>query len=379
MDGSLRIPEGVTLCGAGRGLQFAQGTAPADLKGTVIMAYGGRGDEEAPALFELGNAATVAGLSVYYPEQTIDNVQPYPWTFHLQGFNHGLATITLFNSYNGIRIGPEGNGRHTIRDVHGTVLRRGLSVDMCCDIGRVDNVHWHCHWWESLMTYESRLSPVFDYMSEHCEAFIIARTDWQRMNNTFVYPCNIGYHFTEFECGPGCGQYVGIGADVARTAIKVDAISFAGLCITNSEFVATYGDDPMVIYVGEGCLGPVQFLNCSGWGRFKRFLVSHSPHAVSLNQFNIVARGKNSLGNTLINADNGKLTVKGVSFSRLPFSWETEDPATDPPPPNFVHLAKGVRYAVIKENAAEGGVRIINDIGSRAVIADNEPTDESTV
>ena len=51
---------------------------------------------------------------------------PYSWTFHLQGNDNTVENVTLINSYNGIRIGPEGNVRHRIRSVYGCVLRRGV-------------------------------------------------------------------------------------------------------------------------------------------------------------------------------------------------------------------------------------------------------------
>src|SRR6266404_2062942 len=62
--GSLTVPPGVSLEGvhdapAGRG----------PLTGTVILSTGGRDKEDAPALFEMGSASMVRGLTVFYPEQ----------------------------------------------------------------------------------------------------------------------------------------------------------------------------------------------------------------------------------------------------------------------------------------------------------------------
>ena len=102
-----------------------------------------------PALFELGHSSAVRGLTVFYPEQSATNIQPYAWTFHLQGHDNTVENVTLINSYNGIRIGPEGNVRHRIRSVYGCALRRGILVDGCSDIGRIENVQFHCHWWSA--------------------------------------------------------------------------------------------------------------------------------------------------------------------------------------------------------------------------------------
>ena len=129
VKGSLHIPPGVTLQGAMESPVWSE-----PLKGSVLLATGGRGQEDGPALFEMGHSSAVRGLTVWYPEQQTTNIVPYSWTFHLQGNDNTVENVTLINSYNGIRIGPEGNVRHRIRSVYGCVLRRGILVDGCADV-----------------------------------------------------------------------------------------------------------------------------------------------------------------------------------------------------------------------------------------------------
>ena len=95
-------------------------------------------------MFELGHSTAVRGLTIYYPEQKPADIHPYSWTFHLQGHDNTVENVTLINSCNGIRLGPEGNVRHRIRSVYGCVLRRGIFVDACTDIRRIDNVQFVC-------------------------------------------------------------------------------------------------------------------------------------------------------------------------------------------------------------------------------------------
>ena len=80
VKGSLHIPPGVTLQGV---MDSPVWSAP--LKGSVILATGGRSQEDGPALFEMGHSSAVRGLTVWYPQQQITNITPYSWTFHLQG------------------------------------------------------------------------------------------------------------------------------------------------------------------------------------------------------------------------------------------------------------------------------------------------------
>ena len=63
VKGSLTIPDGVALEGVARGSRYNR-----PLTGTVILATGGREDEEGPALFVMGNSTSVSGLTIYYPE-----------------------------------------------------------------------------------------------------------------------------------------------------------------------------------------------------------------------------------------------------------------------------------------------------------------------
>ena len=203
--GSLKIPEGVALVGSNQAPVHIE-----PLVGTVILATGGRDQEESPALFEMGDSSTVQGLTVFYPDQKPDDIHPYAWTFHLQGGDNTVENVTLINSYNGIKIGPEPNVRHRIRSVSGCVLRRGIWLDSCSDIGRIENVQWHCHWWSSVKV-GGDWEKIYKYMWENCEGFVFAKTDWEYVTNTFIFPANIGYRFIATEHGAMNGQLCGIG------------------------------------------------------------------------------------------------------------------------------------------------------------------------
>ena len=353
IKGSLRIPPGVTLQGT---MEAPVWSAP--LKGSIILATGGRDQEEGPALFELGHSAAVRGLTVWYPEQKPTDIHPYAWTFHLQGHDNTVENVTLIDSYNGIRIGPEGNVRHRIRSVYGCVLRRGIFVDACTDIGRIDNVQFHCHWW-SAPEVGGDWKPVHEFMWKHCEAFIFGRTDWEYVNNTFVYPVNIGYRFIATKNGAANGQFSGIGADEAQICVKVDTIQPMGLLISNGQFVCMHGDIRTEVLVEKTCAGSVRLVNCAFWGPARQCVVSHSRSFVSLSDCYLSSSGREkNPGVFLVEADGGKLQVRGCSFG-------TDEPS--------IALRPGLQHAIVTENNGVRGVEIRNDIGDRAILANNEP------
>jgi hypothetical protein len=353
VKGSLRIPPGVTLQGVMESPVWSE-----PLKGSTILATGGRAQEEGPALFEMGHSSAVRGLTVWYPEQQTTNITPYSWTFHLQGHDNTVENVTLINSYNGIRIGPEGNVRHRIRSVYGCVLRRGILVDSCSDIGRIENVQFHCHWW-SAPEVGGEWKPVHEFMWKNCEAFIFGRTDWEYVNNTFVFPVNIGYHFIGTKAGAANGQLSGIGADESQVCVKVDEIQPMGLLISNGQFVCMHGDQRIEVLVEKTCHGSVRLVNCAFWGPARQCVLSHSGSFVSLSDCYLSSTGrKENPGVSLVEADGGKLQVRGCSFG-------TDEPC--------IALRKGLQHAIISENNGVRGVEILNQIADQAIIANNEP------
>ncbi|WP_165226886.1 glycosyl hydrolase family 28-related protein [Aquisphaera insulae] len=349
--GSLRIPVGVALVG----VQQAP-VAIEPLIGTVVLATGGRDREDAPALFEMGSSSVVQGLTVFYPEQKIQDIHPYAWTFHLQGFDNTVENVTLINSYNGIRIGPEPNVRHRIRSVVGCVLRRGLELDNCTDIGRIENVQWHNHWWSATSVGGDWKVP-FDYMAKHCEGFIFGRSDWEYVTNTFIFPTQIGYHFIATPNGSMNGQLCGIGADAANRCVVVDAIQPMGLLITNGQFVAFTGENPIEVVIAATAKGSVRLQNCDFWGPAAQNVVTHGPGFTSLSNCYFSSDHPVPPGKALVEADDGKLQVQGCSFgSDLP----------------AILLGKGLKHAIVTGNNGVKGVAIINQIGDRAILTANE-------
>lgn len=354
--GSLKVPPGVLLQGVQESPQWAE-----PLTGSVILATGGRDAEDAPALFEMAGSCAVRGLTVFYPEQKTTGIRPYSWTFHLRGNDDTVENVTLINSYNGIRIGPEPNVRHRIRSVAGCVLRRGIFVDRTTDIGHIENVQWHCHWW-SAKRVNGDWKPVHEHMWRNLEAFVFGRTDWEYVTNTFVFPCNIGYRFIRTQAGMCNGQFLGIGADEAQRCVSVELIQRMGLLITNGEFVSMHGDERVEVVVESACTGSVRLVNCAFWGPARKCVVSHSRGWVSLSDCYLMISGKSSSkevpGENLIEADGGKLQVRGCTFGSHHRN---------------VVLREGIEHAVITENNGVNGVEIVNEIGDKAVIANNEP------
>ena len=349
VDGSLNVPAGVHVEGVANAPRFNN-----PMTGSIILATAGRDDENAPALFEMKDSTCVSGLTVYYPDQSAEDIHPYPWTFHLVGCDVTVENVTLINSYNGLKVGPEGNVRHRIRSVYGCVLRRGIYVDACTDIGRIDNVQFHGHWWwHEHVKGNSKL--VNDFIFNNLEAFIFGRTDWEYVTNTFVFPVKIGYRFIGTELGACNGQFSGIGADYAQRCIVVEEIQHMGLLITNGQFVAFEGADPTQIVIEASCRGQVRLVNCAFWGDAVQNVVSRGQSFLSLSDCFFSGSVRSS--KPVVEVAGGKLQLRGCSFSG-------RNPS--------LALREGCKHAIVSENNSTRGMEIINEIGEKAILANNE-------
>jgi hypothetical protein len=357
--GSVSVPTGVTLQGTWAGPHHG-----AWKQGSTLCLTGGRGKEDGPAAIQMGASSAVRGLTIVHPEQTLDDVQPYPWAIRGGGMHCTVENVTLVNSFQGIAMGPGSNELHLIRNVFGCVLRRGVLIDGTTDIGRIENVHFNPHYWmraEFPGTPGVWRVPGADgktetrhpqwYMQEHLDAFIFGRTDWEYVLNTFVFGAKVGYLFTETRAGMANGNFLGIGADWCTTCVKVEASQPMGILVTNGEFVGHHGCESAIEVEGKGVL---QLCNSNFWGFQKRNVRLRGEDAfVSLNQCIFRDWGPVPEDAAVVEASGGALTVQGCAFMR---------------PRRHIALGEKVKSAVIFgntftgapaiENAAKGDVKI---------------------
>ncbi|NIA12583.1 MAG: hypothetical protein GWP08_00790 [Nitrospiraceae bacterium] len=353
VSGSLHIAPGVTVMGVHDApVGFTAPTA------TVLLVTGGRDDEDAPALFEMGDSSMLRALTLWWPDQTPDDVHPYPWAVHMFGNDNTVENLTFINAYNGIRVGPETNCRHRIRSCYGCLLRRGVFVDNTWEIGRIENCQFHPHWW-SQPEFGGDWKKVSAYMAEHLETFIFGRTDWEYVTNNFIFSCKIGYQFIHTEHGEFNGHMTGCGADGSGTAIWVERLQKMGLLIAGGEFVSLSGADPVQVRVRPGCdQGSVRFTNSAFWGLSNHVAVLEGDAYVSFSDCYFTNWKKDVPDKPILLAAKGRFQVNNSTF--------------DTPHPS-VHIGPEIRHAIIRGNNGITGVRIQDESQGKSIIADNEP------
>lgn len=350
--GHLNVPNGVTLKGIWESVPSHNGVRDAGLPkptddGTTFLVTEGAGKEDAPPFITLNYNSTLKGVCIFYPNQKTDDVPtPYPYAIAMRGKNPAVVDVELLNPYNGIDASQ--NERHLIRNVQGQPLRRGIFVDFIYDIGRIENVHFN--------PWFSRHPKIIEWMHAHGEAFVFGKSDWEYVLNTFCFGYGVGYRFIKTASGECNGNFLGIGADDCHRAVLVDSASHFGVLITNGEFTAFNGPDPVHVEVSPTNVGKIRFVNCAFWG-------------VGTNIARIDGKGTTSFGDCIFfQWDREKKNVPAIDVRGGSVQIHDCDFREDKPQ---VSLGEKVKKAIIADNLVRGEVRVVNESKGKVEIHGN--------
>jgi len=356
--GHLNVPAAVTLKGvwesvpAHNGIRDAGLPKPTDDGTTFLVTENARKEDGRPFI-TLNHNSTLKGVVIYYPNQEPDEAPtPYPYAIAMRGKNPAVLAVELLNPYNGIDASQ--NERHLIRDVHGQPIRRGIFVDAIYDIGRIENVHFN-PWW-------SMKPKLYNWQMEHGEAFIIGRSDWQYMFNTFCYGYNVGYKFIKTKAGTCNGNFLGIGADDCYTALVVEDCLPVGVLISNGEFTSFHGPDPTAIRVGTNNTGSVRFVNCAFWAPCNQIAKVAGKGTVGFSDCTFSHWDRNQEGRAALQFESGNVIVRGCDFQQ------------DKPQ---ISLGEGVKRAVILGNIIRGKLRVTNASKGSVIVKDNASDEQN--
>ncbi|HEY0076622.1 MAG TPA: glycosyl hydrolase family 28-related protein [Abditibacteriaceae bacterium] len=355
LAGNLQIPTSVTLQGSWQAPHHA-----AYDKGSTLLLTGGRGSENALPAITLQQSAALRGFTLLWPQQKWPNIVSYPWAIQGVGMHNTVENITFVNAYNGIRLGHIADSElHLVRNVYGCVLRRGVFVDSTTDIGRLENVHFNPHYWNR-SGHSSRPPQdgnpdlkISGYMTQHLEAFIFGRSDWQSVTSCFVFGAKIGFRFIRTKSGASNAQLSGVGADNCRIPVQIEEIQRLGVQFTNSTFQAAGGPPGTAVVTTVMAGGAAHFLNCTFWEAPGGVAQLDGNTQVNFSDCQFFAGARQGA----IRATQGVLTVRGCSFNGEGVA---------------IALKPNVKAAIITGNLQPRGLKVQNEIGTRAQIGLNE-------
>ena len=351
--GSLKIPAGVALVGSNQAPVYIE-----PLIGTVILATGGRDKEDAPALFELGDSATVQGLTVFYPDQKPDDIHPYAWTFHLQGGDNTVENVTSDQQLQ----------RHQDRSRAKRSASHPQRLRLCLAPGNLAGL--------LLGHRPDRKRPVAlplvviaegwrrlgEGLQVHVGELRRIRVCQDRLGIRHEHVHLSGEHRLPVHCHGARGDEWSTLRDRGRrhqSLYRRGRDPADGSAHHQRPICRLQGENPIEIVINPTCTGSVRLQNCNFWGPAVQNVVSHSQSFVSLSNCYFSSGKPNNPGKALVEADGGKLQVQGCSFA-------TPEPS--------ILLGKGLKHAIVTGNNGVRGVTINNQIGDQAIISGNEPS-----
>ena len=336
VEGTLRFPAGVTLRGVFRAPPTTIGKADGwQPNGSVLLAVAGKDEPDGHPFILMHESTTLEGVTVYYPEQTMTNPPiPYPWTVRGVGHNVSIVNCLLVNPYQALDFGSCRSGRHYVRGLSAQPLYRGIYVDQCYDIGKIEDVHFWPFW--------GTRHGLKEFQVENAEAFVIGRTDWEYMFNCFCIFYKVGYHFLKRDPIDGNVLLTQCGSDIGPLAVLAEGSQVnAGISFVNGQIMSG-------VEVRPGVLGPVKFTACGFWGTGETdyHALLEGDNQVTFTGCHFVNWAETNPQSPAIIARSGGLVVNGCDFRH-------ENKAQ-------IRLEKGVESATVFGNRLRGGARIEN-------------------
>ena len=204
VSGQIQIPPYVTLRGDWQDPD--QGTE----YGTVIFIYQeskpeyAAGAEVSEGTFMLGGSGGVLGLTVYYPEQSLDAVKPYPFAFYTNGAgnNYMLSTVknvTVLNGYRGIGaccvVTGGAHEQLTVENFKGTFLYCGAEVYNQADVGTwqdvsISNKYWKQASGENILAADA--AKLDAYTKANTIGLVLGDLEWTEFESLRIDGCKIG-------------------------------------------------------------------------------------------------------------------------------------------------------------------------------------------
>jgi len=262
--GCLKVPTGVELRGT------ADGPHLAHQRGVYLLATSGRGQEGGTPFISLAPNSGARGFSIIYPDQKVDAITPYPWTFRALGPKCWLMDITVSNPYQLADFGSFPSDGHLIRAVQGTPLRRGLWVSK--GSGEVDTCDFNPSWllglyngapsvWSTQPVTRREASDVLcAYLKQHQDAFVFGSCPQTLQINNGVFLTGNGLRFVADNGGASGGWVINHESDTAPCPMNVEASSHAGLDVDNIVLFASE-EQFASLRVSDSSHGSLQLFN----------------------------------------------------------------------------------------------------------------------
>ena len=308
LAGRLTLKEGVTLRGDYTP-NLPQVPKPAGGY-TILMPTADKGNADGPPAITMERGTGLTNLAIWYPDQDPMKIVPYPWTVRTSekvlGDNITIQNVALINPYQAIKIGPEWNELHTIRNVVGTPLKAGIWMDTCTDIGRITDVDFGPRWWEESglpgsPTTDQAKQALGDFLSREGVAFEMRRSDWEYLYRIRGTGYDTGFLARPGQQGTANAVMAWCGFARCGTALRPEGLNEIGLSVTGCSLEGGYS-----VHAPQSFASTAQFHSCD----LGSPLFLDGPGTLTFQK--CVFGGPAGI---LTEAERGQLSVLGCSFT----------------------------------------------------------------
>ena len=339
----------------------------------------GAGSDHLPAIL-LCTSSGIRDMVIHHPNQSVTNVQPYPWTIRNMDRKHStLRNVVLVNPYRGMEMGPESNSSSYLKSVYASPLNIGVELELVPDVPRFEGIHFDPTVWANFSSSDN-VTPtnVRDAMHGSAVGIRSHRVDWFWMHDVHLEGFKIGLELLKAATSNHAanGQIMESSFKDCGTCIDAVYLNEEGLMITKSIIEPSIDDGSIGIWHRHPSLtnakGPI--IQCNN----VTFRSRDDARAILLGSLNTQADNYLSASHCefdhisgaqspAVEAHRGSLTLQSCSFP----SHVTGD--------NSVEL-HSVASAIVRGCSIQGGspmniseITIVTAGGPVVVSADTTP------
>ena len=299
ISGTLLIPKGVTLRG-----EWQKPVKGQALTGTILMAYSGRGDENATPFITMEPSSAAMDLTIWYPEQLPASITPYPPAIVFGKPNYfgndfcNAKNITFVNAYSGVIFSRlNGGSCPIINGLYGTPLSRGIEIDNIADVGHIESIDFSPAYWSGsgLPGAPAAGSSFEGWIYQNGTGIVMRRNDWSYTCFVNIEGYNKGFHAAPSITSPGSipnGHNYGMTFTHCKTGIYLEVVSSDGIMFARCNTVSCETG----VAVASGTSGTAQFHTCTIGGTLNGISVSPASTVRTMLEQCTITKGNMDIG-----------------------------------------------------------------------------------
>ncbi len=305
--GTFVVPSGVELRGISDVPHHTQSA------GSVLMPVGGRGEEDGTPFIRLEKGSGLRGLTIWYPEQNLMAITPYPWAVRGLGPKCWLIDVTISNVYQAVDFWTHPSEGHVISYLAGAFLKRGLFVSKSGGEGWVEDVQFNPHY--GLRLHKSMPRPKYPHVPfpeiiaqqrGKLEAMIFGRCEQEHVYRTFLYAAYDGIAFRDDEGGSNA-RVIMHGTDTGSRCAVLEACGDQGIEFLNPQLVPLGDFEVSALVVEDSFKGKAGLFNAQLWAGSSSGIIGGTGE-VTIQQMNTKS------GDMVLRG--GKIGLENIVFQR---------------------------------------------------------------